>query len=140
MVIRDIALLIVPSAQILATYGATHLDHLFECVNEGWNTAITFYGTRPQPDYSIGFGRSAFTEQQLKRLDPIVGNILFDSKLTSFYMATSRMYFPFFTCEVKCGASALDIADRQNAWPKHFLAQCRASRQHVMLEALLTAH
>jgi hypothetical protein len=30
-------------------------------------------------------------------------------------MATWRMYFPFFTCEVKCGAAALDIADRQNA-------------------------
>ena len=25
------------------------------------------------------------------------------------------MYFPFLTCEVKCGAAALDIADRQNA-------------------------
>jgi len=25
------------------------------------------------------------------------------------------MYFPFFTCEVKCGAAALDIANRQNA-------------------------
>ena len=26
------------------------------------------------------------------------------------------MYFPFLTCEVKCGAAALDIADRQNAY------------------------
>jgi hypothetical protein len=25
------------------------------------------------------------------------------------------MYFPFLTCEVKCGAAALDVADRQNA-------------------------
>jgi len=25
------------------------------------------------------------------------------------------MYFPFLTCEVKCGSAALDIADRQNA-------------------------
>jgi hypothetical protein len=25
------------------------------------------------------------------------------------------MYFPFLSCEVKCGAAALDIADRQNA-------------------------
>lgn len=25
------------------------------------------------------------------------------------------MYFPFFSCEVKCGNAALDIADRQNA-------------------------
>ena len=115
MVIRDIALLIVPSAQTLATYGATDLDHLFECVNEGWNAAIPFHGTRPQPDYSVGFGRSAFTEQQLKRLEPLVGNILYNSKLTTFFMATYRMYFPFLTCEVKCGAAALDIADRQNA-------------------------
>lgn len=115
MVIRDIALLIVPSAQTLATYGATHLSYLFECVNEGWSTAIPFHGARPQPDYSIGFGRSAFTEQQLRRLEPLVGDILYDSKLTTFFMATSRMYFPFLTCEVKCGAAALDIADRQNA-------------------------
>jgi len=26
------------------------------------------------------------------------------------------MYFPFLTCEVKCGAAALDVADRQNAY------------------------
>lgn len=30
-------------------------------------------------------------------------------------MSTYYMYFPFLTCEVKCGAAALDIADRQNA-------------------------
>ncbi|KUI58187.1 hypothetical protein VP1G_05465 [Cytospora mali] len=31
----------------------------------------------------------------------------------SYFAATWYMYFPFLTCEVKCGA--LDIADRQNA-------------------------
>jgi hypothetical protein len=30
-------------------------------------------------------------------------------------MATGQMYFPFLTCEVKCGAAALDVADWQNA-------------------------
>jgi hypothetical protein len=30
-------------------------------------------------------------------------------------MATWQIYLPFLTCEVKCGAAALDIADRQNA-------------------------
>jgi hypothetical protein len=30
-------------------------------------------------------------------------------------MATYYMYFPFLACEVKCGAAALDVADRQNA-------------------------
>ena len=113
MVIRDIGLLIVPSAQTLAIYGATHLNHLYESVNEGWNSAITFLGTRPQPDYSVGFRRSAFTEEQLEKLEPFVGEI--GSKLQSYFMTTTRMYFPFLTCEVKCGASALDVADRQNA-------------------------
>jgi hypothetical protein len=28
---------------------------------------------------------------------------------------TVQMYFPFLTCEVKCGAAALDVSDRQNA-------------------------
>ncbi len=30
-------------------------------------------------------------------------------------MATYYMYFPFLTSKEKCGATALDIADRQNA-------------------------
>ncbi|KAK7219654.1 hypothetical protein V2G26_007657 [Clonostachys chloroleuca] len=30
-------------------------------------------------------------------------------------MGTYYLYFPFLTCEVKCGAAALDVADRQNA-------------------------
>jgi hypothetical protein len=30
-------------------------------------------------------------------------------------MATWQIYLPFLTCEVKCGAVAFDIADRQNA-------------------------
>jgi hypothetical protein len=76
MIIRDIGLLIVPSAQTLATYGATHLEFLTEGVNEGWNSAIPFYGPRPQPDYSVGFGRSAFTNNQLEMLKPFVGDIM----------------------------------------------------------------
>jgi hypothetical protein len=60
MVIRDISLLIVPSAQTLAIYGATHLNYLIESVNEGWKRAMPFYSPRPQPDYSVGFGRATF--------------------------------------------------------------------------------
>ena len=115
MIIRDISPLICPSTQVLRIHRAKHLNHLYECVNEGWNSAIPFHGTRPQPDYSVGFGRSAFTDDQLKKLEPFVGDILYGSKFTTFFMATSRMYFPFLTCEVKCGAAALDVADRQNA-------------------------
>ncbi|KAJ9608544.1 hypothetical protein H2200_007532 [Cladophialophora chaetospira] len=110
-VIRSISPYIVPSAEDLAIMGATNLNCLIENVNEGWTGSIPIEGPRPQPDYSVGFRRSAFTDDQLYRLDPLIGSV-FD---TSFFVATYRMYSPFLTCEVKCGAAALDIVDRQNA-------------------------
>jgi hypothetical protein len=61
----------------------------------------------------VGFKREAFSDDQLKKLSPCIGEFLFGDQ--SFFMATYYMYFPFLTCEVKCGAAALDIADRQNA-------------------------
>ena len=109
--VQDITRLIVPSAETLATFGAKHLEILIESVDEGWNNSVPVTQPRPQPDYSVGFRREAFTEDQLKRLGPLVGELT-DA---SFFMATYYMYFPFLTCEVKCGAGALDIADRQNA-------------------------
>lgn len=110
-VIRSITQYIVPSVEDLETLGATHLRCLIENVNEGWTESIPVEGPRPQPDYSVGFRRSAFTDEQLNRLNPLIGSV-YD---TSFFVATYQMYFPFFTCEVKCGTAALDIADRQNA-------------------------
>ena len=113
-VVQDITRLIVPSAETLAIYSATDLQHLTESINEGWNNSIPVTKPRPQPDYSVGFRRRAFTEDQLNRLEHLVGpagGIMNDS----YYMATYYMYFPFLTCEVKCGTVGLDIADRQNA-------------------------
>ncbi|KAL2131237.1 hypothetical protein VTI74DRAFT_5388 [Chaetomium olivicolor] len=112
-VIEDISRLIVSSAESLATFGAKHLDILTESVNEGWNNSIPLTSTRPQPDYSVGFKRDAFTEDQLAKLSPCIGDFIAGDE--SFFMGTYYMYFPFLTCEVKCGAAALDIADRQNA-------------------------
>ena len=110
-VIRSISPYIVPSVEDLETLGATQLRGLIESVNEGWTGSIPVEGPRPQPDYSVGFRRSAFTDDQLNRLDPLIGTV-YD---TSFFVATYRMYFPVLTNEVKCGAAALEIADRQNA-------------------------
>jgi len=98
---------IVPSAETLATYSSTTLRCLIETTNEGWNNSTPLTRTRPQPDYSVGFGRETFTEEQLEKLNPFVGDLI-DA---SFFMAAYYMYFPFLTCEVKCGATALDIAD-----------------------------
>ena len=113
MIVRDITPLISPSAQVLRIHGAKHLNFLYESVNEAWSNMNSYEGTLPQPDYSVGFGRSAFTEEQLDKLKPFVGEPGF--KVITYFMATTRIYFPFFTCEVKCGAAALDFADRQNA-------------------------
>lgn len=84
---------------------------LIESVNEGWNNSIPLTKPRPQPDYSVGFRREAFTNVQLQKLQPFVGELTENS----FFMATYYMYFPFFSSEVECGAAALDVADRQNA-------------------------
>ena len=110
-VIQDITRLIVPSAETLAKLGLKHLKCLVESVDQGWDNSIPITGTRPQPDYAVGFGQGAFTKDQIERLQPFVGDV-FD---TSYFMATYYMYFPFLTCEVKCSAAALDVADRQNA-------------------------
>ena len=77
MVIWDISLLIVPSTQILVTYSATHLNHLYENVNEGWNSTISLYDTCSQLDYSIGFGCFMFTEEHFKKFESFVSKIKF---------------------------------------------------------------
>lgn len=66
--IRDIARLIVPPAEILAIRGAKHLKILRETTNAGWNNAIPFYGPCPQPDYSLGFKQETFTRERLQKL------------------------------------------------------------------------
>ena len=81
---------------------------MIESVNEG---SVPVEGPRPQPDYAVGFRRNAFSSDQLKKLDPFLGSV-WD---TSLFVATYRMYFPFLTCELKCGDAAFNIADRQNA-------------------------
>ncbi|KAI0815409.1 hypothetical protein GGR55DRAFT_675026 [Xylaria sp. FL0064] len=112
-VIKDLSRLLVPSVETLALYNTNkHLATLTESVNEGWNNSIPLTGTRPQPDYSVGFRRNAFTDDQLTKLSPFIGEFLGGD--LSFFMATYYMYFPFLACEVKCGAAALDVADPQN--------------------------
>lgn len=112
-VLQDIARLLVPSAESFAVRGAKHLRIITESVNEGWNNSISITTPRPQPDYSVGFKRKAFSDEQLDKLAPFIGDWINGD--LSLFMATYYMYFPFMACEVKCGAAALDIADRQNA-------------------------
>ncbi|EAS36605.3 uncharacterized protein CIMG_01959 [Coccidioides immitis RS] len=109
-VIQDVSRLIVPSAETLATFGETGLDFLIEGVNQRWYSCEPFYGPPPQPHYSVGFKRSSFTEEQIAKLLPYIG----DWDCTSHFLGSFSMFFPSFTAEVKCGSEGLDVADRRN--------------------------
>ncbi|KAI1123341.1 hypothetical protein F5Y10DRAFT_286287 [Nemania abortiva] len=112
-IIQDIARLIVPSAESFATLGDKDLDILAESVNEIWTYSISVTGTRPQPDYAVGFKMEAFTPDQRAKLSPYIGDHAAGDQ--SLFAATHRLYFPFLASEVKSSAVSLTIADRQNA-------------------------
>jgi len=109
-IIQDISRLIVPSAETLALRNKNY-NCLIESVNEGWINSIPLTRRCPKPDYSVGFKREAFTEDQLDKLSPCIGDFIAGDQ--SFFMATYYMYFPFLTCEVT--NDSLEIADRQNS-------------------------
>jgi len=118
-VVRDITPLIIPSAETLADRGVEHLEILRETINACWTNSTTFVkplgshpSPRPQPDFSLRFKRDAFSQERLRKLQPFLGDLLKDSTIIA---ATYNIYLPFLSAEVKCGAAALDITDRQNA-------------------------
>lgn len=113
-VVEDISPLLCPSAETLATYGAAELKDLVFNVNERWGESLPIIETRPQPDRCVGFGASAFTWPQRSKLKQLVGHFV-PVNFFSTYMATWRMYFPFFACEATCARGGIQVADKQNA-------------------------
>ena len=124
-VVQRLSQFIVPSAEVLADSGIKNLATIRETTNACWINSEPFIYTlgtrsgsssrsapRPQPDFGFGFDRDAFNAEQLQKLQPFFGDLLADYSL---FAATYQMYFPFLTCEVKCGDGGLDVADRQNA-------------------------
>ncbi|TAQ83903.1 hypothetical protein B7494_g7771 [Chlorociboria aeruginascens] len=110
--VRYILPQLVPSPKIQALRGAEHLGILNEIINASWINVKRCCNRRPQPDYSIGIDREAFNPARLQKLQPFIGSQLEEE---SQFTATYDTCFPFLTTEVKCGATALDVADRQNA-------------------------
>jgi hypothetical protein len=110
MINEVIAELVFPNVQVMAIRDAKYRPFI-QSVNEGWNNCKKVTQTRPQPDSAYGFSASAFSANQLEKLQPYLGDL--DDK--SHFRATWFMYFPFMTREVKRGNIGLDIADRQNA-------------------------
>ena len=113
-IVEDISPLIAPSPETLKMYGAVELKHLVFNTNERWDNSRPVTKTRPQPDGSVGFNRSAYTEDQVQKLLPWIGNrVPYD--YLSLFLATWKTFFPFFAREAKSGTGDLNVADRQNA-------------------------
>jgi hypothetical protein len=112
MVFRDITPLIVPSVELLYIFVAAHLEHVREDLNTLWTKCICLAtGPRPKPDFAVGLKESIFTQTEREKLTPYIGG----SYETCYVKVTSDIFFPFLTCEAKCGEVGLAVADRQNA-------------------------
>lgn len=113
-VTRDICELIFPSAQYLVSLGLCHTRALIDMVNDQWTQARPILlSIRPQPDITVGFKRKAFTDEQLAKLGPYIGESGLES---SWFAANIRVLFPWITNEVKSAVVELNIADNQNAY------------------------
>jgi hypothetical protein len=110
-IIQTILHLMFPHVQEKAVRGEKGYEYFVQSFNEGWNSCKKLTQTRPQPDSAIGLGEVAFSQEQLEKLQPHLG----DSDAKSDFKATFYMYFPFLTLEVKSGNIGLDVADKQNA-------------------------
>lgn len=112
MVFRDITPLIVPSAELLYAFGSAHLQHVREDLDTLWTKCICLAtGPRPKPDFAAGLKESVFTQTEYEKLMPYIGG----SNETCYFKVTNDIFFPFLTCEAKCGEVGLAVADRQNA-------------------------
>ena len=107
LVNREVTPMLVPRITLTYLDGANHLEHVVDEVNAGWDERCVLAGPRIHPDLAIGLYSSAFTSEEIDKLN----NYTAVDNWTRF---TGDMYFPFLMCEVKCGREGLDMADRQN--------------------------
>lgn len=112
-IFRDMTPLLVPSAELLALYDSNIAKCFIESIGEKWTNCIPLTNTTPQPTFAVGFSKSAFNPLELQKLKLLAGDYLDGDQ--SFFMATSEMFFPFLTCEIKGDSEVFDVADRRNA-------------------------
>ncbi|KAK5080089.1 hypothetical protein LTR05_008800 [Lithohypha guttulata] len=104
---RDLTPLLVPSPELLSICGQQELEHVVEDIDTEWVRCKTLGGPRPKPDLAIGIAVSAFSEEELAKLQ----NHTAFERATLF---TDNLYFPFLLCEAKSADVGISVADRQN--------------------------
>ncbi|KAK3177092.1 hypothetical protein OEA41_008420 [Lepraria neglecta] len=104
---RDITPWVVPSAENLFFSGEITLDYIGEEIQADWTGCATMGDTRPKPAYTAGLSRTAFTKEEIGKLE----------NYTSFerpFLFTPNLCFPFLICEAKIRYEGVYKADRQN--------------------------
>ena len=107
IVLRDITPMIVPPITSLYFGGNDNLEHVIDEVNANWDIRCVLAGPRPRPDLAVGLSSTAFTFDEINKLNCYAA-------IDNWARFTDNMYFPFLMCEVKCAEGGLDAADRQN--------------------------
>ncbi|MCJ1349952.1 hypothetical protein MMC31_008195 [Peltigera leucophlebia] len=104
---RDVTPWVVPSAETLFLRGKLKIDYIGEELNAEWIRCATMGSTRPKPDFTGGLLLTAFTEEEISKLENY-------AQPTKPFRFTPNLSFPFLVCEVKTGEEGLNKADRQN--------------------------
>lgn len=89
-----------PLVELLYLRGCHHLEHLTEELDAEWTKCSSFAGPQPKPDFCVGLMSSAFTEEEILELKSYTA----PNRAT---LVTEHLYFPFLTCQAKCGEQAL---------------------------------
>lgn len=104
---RDVAPWVVPSAETLFLRGKLKIGYIGEELNAEWIRCATMGSTRPKPDFTVGLLPTAFTEEEIGKLENY-------AQPTKPFRFTPYLSFPFLVCEAKTGEEGLNKADRQN--------------------------
>ncbi|KAL5341801.1 hypothetical protein BJX70DRAFT_357954 [Aspergillus crustosus] len=124
--VRD---LLLPSTDMANHYGLLLANNLVESLAEPWECSVPLddqspdFAERfiqclpgvkynvpiPQPDHSVGLSKTSFSSRQHLKMQPYI-----TSGLISYFKGTPKMFFPFFTAEVKQKPQPGLVAELQN--------------------------
>lgn len=93
--LRDLTPRIVPSCEHLYLLnGDPSLEHLTEEMDCLWHNCAAMAGWQAKPDIAVGLLESAFTAEEVSKLNK-------HRNVDRPTLFTSSMYFPFLVCEAK---------------------------------------
>ncbi|KAL9099338.1 MAG: hypothetical protein Q9163_005154 [Psora crenata] len=104
---RDVMPIVVPPAETLYFCGVPGLESIVEELSAPWIRCASMGSTNPKPDYVAGLSQKAFSSDELARLRNY-------ATLTTPFLFTPNLCFPFVICEAKDGDEGMNKAHRQN--------------------------